>query len=211
MIRFKQNYSSKIWEVTCRRAPEHPIFNRTQRSQKVSSVAPNSCYFAFCSSEIHSLSVSLCPALKTKSLLVPRTSILMWIRPVRPHLPRAERTQVQVPVSYREDGNSIILSLWRHFSAPEISQLCWAACFCWHILGGTPQKASTQHRHVRTVLIWLFKAKFDAKILLNHVSWMVSKMKSHEWRNRTNRPVINISNKSLNTCYKSLNTNWDSC
>lgn len=128
---------AKTWKITCRTAPECPIFNRAQTSQEVSSVAPNQYYFAFCSSEIHSLPVS--SASKTKLLLVPKTSILMWV----PHLSRAERTRVQLPVSYREDAISIIPSLWRHFSAPEILTAALSSLF----LLAQPGQHSTEGKH----------------------------------------------------------------
>lgn len=63
--------------------------------------------------------------------------------PVRPHLSRAERTRVQLPVSYREDAISIIPSLWRHFSAPEILTAALSSLF----LLAQPGQHPTEGKH----------------------------------------------------------------
>lgn len=201
----------RSWEVTHRIALELPTLNTTaevptsvQCDPPINTIMP----FAVLMLALYQF---LLPSIKRQRAAGAQdVSPYMAISHVRPHLPRAERTQVQLPASYMEGAIKhypfTSLPLKTFFCSPKSSWLPWKDCLCWRSLGSTTPQSSTPESSVRAALsrgvsrLWryvVFKSKFEAKILLNPIFWMVPTMKSHQWRNRNNRHVIH--------------TNWDCC
>lgn len=109
------------------------------------------------------------------------------------------------PAQGRKDNCQILTwkmvpTLSLHFSTFEDIFLPLEGCLCWHSPGSTSLQPSTPDGSVCAApsrgasRLWrcvFLKAKIEAKILLNPIFWKVPGMKSHQWRNRNNRPVIN--------------------
>lgn len=201
----------RSWEVTHRMALELPLLNRVAEVPKYVQCGLRLILLCLlqCS---HSLFAhfSLPSNKKQRAAGAQDISPYVAISPVRQHLPRPERTRVQLPASYTEDAvrhypfTSLPL---KTFSCPlKSSRLPWEDCLCQHSLGSTALQSGSPDGSAHAApsrgvsRLWrhdFFEAKFEAEILLNPLFWMVPTVKSHQWRNRNNRAVVN--------------TNWNCC